>query len=124
MMLLHDGTPDRVPNLARAAQFAATTCTIVSGAIAERARLEAYILYSFFMASWVYPILTHSVWSQSGWASAFRCAGQLPCMTTPEGQFPTHVQAEYSLVSPGRSAEPDVEGWGSNWALFCHLAHA
>lgn len=35
------------------AQFAATACTIVSGAIAERARFEAYIMYSFFMASWV-----------------------------------------------------------------------
>ena len=42
------------------AQFAATACTIVSGAIAERARFEAYILYSLFMAAWVYPILTHS----------------------------------------------------------------
>ena len=41
-------------------QFAATACTIVSGAIAERARFESYILYSFFMAAWVYPILTHS----------------------------------------------------------------
>ena len=51
----------------------------MSGAIAERARLEAYILYSFFMASWVYPILTHSIWSQSGWASMLRCA----CVNPP-----------------------------------------
>ena len=36
-------------------QFAATACTIVSGAIAERAKFEAYILYSFFMAAWVIP---------------------------------------------------------------------
>lgn len=34
-------------------QFAATACTIVSGALAERAKFEAYILYSFFMAAWV-----------------------------------------------------------------------
>ena len=53
-------------------QFAATACTIVSGAIAERTKFEAYILYSFFMASWVYPILTHSVWSTAGWAGMFR----------------------------------------------------
>lgn len=38
------------------AQFAATACTIVSGAIAERAKFEAYICYSFFMAAWVYPV--------------------------------------------------------------------
>ena len=53
-------------------QFAATACTIVSGAIAERTRFEAYLLYSFFMSSWVYPVIVHSVWSTSGWASAFR----------------------------------------------------
>lgn len=52
--------------------FAATACTIVSGAIAERTRFEAYILYSLFMSSWVYPVLVHSIWSSSGWASAFR----------------------------------------------------
>jgi hypothetical protein len=63
------------------AHFAATACTIVSGAIAERARLEAYILYSFFMASWVYPVLIHSVWSQAGWASMFRCGP--PCLLSP-----------------------------------------
>ncbi len=50
-------------------QFAATACTIVSGAIAERTRLEAYIMYSFFMSSWVYPIIVHSIWSSSGWGT-------------------------------------------------------
>ena len=56
------------------AQFAATACTIVSGAIAERARFESYILYSGFMAAWVYPIIAHSAWSTSGWVGMFRCA--------------------------------------------------
>ena len=53
-------------------QFAATACTIVSGAIAERARFESYLLYSVFMAGWVYPIITHSVWSPMGWAGMLR----------------------------------------------------
>ena len=53
-------------------QFAATACTIVSGAIAERTRFEAYFLYSMFMSIWVYPVVVHSIWSSSGWASAFR----------------------------------------------------
>jgi Amt family ammonium transporter len=52
--------------------FAATACTIVSGAIAERTKFETYILYSFFMAAWVYPVLTHSIWSTAGWAGMFR----------------------------------------------------
>ena len=53
-------------------QFAATACTIVSGAIAERTRFEAYACYSFFMSAWVYPIITHSAWSFQGWASMFK----------------------------------------------------
>ncbi|KAK9809026.1 hypothetical protein WJX72_008127 [[Myrmecia] bisecta] len=52
--------------------FAATAATIVSGAIAERAKIESYLFYSFFMTAWVYPVITHSVWSFSGWASMFR----------------------------------------------------
>ena len=55
-------------------QFAATACTIVSGAIAERTKFEAYALYSFFMSAWVYPIIVHAVWSYAGWESKFRCA--------------------------------------------------
>ena len=58
-------------------QFAATACTIVSGAIAERARFESYLLYSGFMAAWVYPIIAHASWSPSGWVGMFRCAFSL-----------------------------------------------
>ena len=60
-------------------QFAATACTIVSGAIAERARFESYILYTSFMAAWVYPIVTHASWSPSSYIGMFRWdAGQPP----------------------------------------------
>ena len=55
-------------------QFAATACTIVSGAIAERARFESYVLYTSFMAAWVYPIVTHASWSPSSYIGMFRWA--------------------------------------------------
>lgn len=42
--------------------FAATGATIVSGAVSERARFETYLLYSFYMSAWVYPIVVHWVW--------------------------------------------------------------
>ncbi len=46
--------------------FAATAATIVSGAMAERTRLDAYMAYSFLISAIVYPIYGHWVWG-GGW---------------------------------------------------------
>lgn len=51
--------------------FATTATTIVSGAVAERCRFEAYIWYSLWMSMWVYPVVSHWCWAGTGWASAF-----------------------------------------------------
>lgn len=58
-------------------QFAISTATIVSGAVAERVKFVAYGLYALFLTIWVYPVLTHWVWSTSGWASTTRASGSL-----------------------------------------------
>jgi Amt family ammonium transporter len=46
--------------------FAATAATIVSGAVAERTRLDTYMAYSFLISAVVYPIYGHWVWG-GGW---------------------------------------------------------
>uniref|UniRef100_A0A914CDF2 Ammonium transporter AmtB-like domain-containing protein n=1 Tax=Acrobeloides nanus TaxID=290746 RepID=A0A914CDF2_9BILA len=47
--------------------FAATSATIVSGAVAERCHFFNYITYCTVISSFVYPILTHWGWSTQGW---------------------------------------------------------
>jgi len=42
--------------------FAATAATIVSGAVAERIKFQAYILFSAFLVAVVYPIAGHWTW--------------------------------------------------------------
>lgn len=51
--------------------FAATAATIVSGAVAERTKFQAYLMYEGLLVLIVYPIVAHWVWSSTGWATAF-----------------------------------------------------
>lgn len=46
--------------------FAATAATIVSGAMAERTRFMAYILYSIVISAIIYPVSGHWIWG-GGW---------------------------------------------------------
>ncbi|XP_002736982.1 putative ammonium transporter 3 [Saccoglossus kowalevskii] len=46
--------------------FATTTTTIVSGAMAERTKLETYILFSF-LNTFIYCVPAHWLWADNGW---------------------------------------------------------
>jgi ammonium transporter, Amt family len=46
--------------------FAGTTATIVSGAVAERIKFWAFILFSFAIVGFIYPFTGHWIWG-GGW---------------------------------------------------------
>ena len=46
--------------------FAATAATIVSGTMAERTKINAYMAYSFLISAIIYPVFGHWAWG-GGW---------------------------------------------------------
>lgn len=48
--------------------FAGTAATIVSGAVAERIKYASFIVFSFIMTMFLYPVIGHWIWG-GGWLS-------------------------------------------------------
>lgn len=48
--------------------FAATAATIVAGAVAERLKIQAYLIYSALVTAFIYSIYGHWIWG-GGWLS-------------------------------------------------------
>ncbi|KAI4303942.1 hypothetical protein MLD38_039519 [Melastoma candidum] len=57
--------------------FAIAAAGITSGSIAERTQFVAYLIYSSFLTGFVYPVVSHWIWSNDGWASAFNTGNLL-----------------------------------------------
>lgn len=48
--------------------FCGTAATIVSGAVAERIKYKSFIVFTFVMALFIYPVIGHWIWG-GGWLS-------------------------------------------------------
>lgn len=70
--------------------FCATSNAIVHGALSERMKFGAYLVYTVMLAGWVYPVIVHWTWSLDGWLSSYRvpdCATGVrePTLSTSNG---------------------------------------
>lgn len=65
---LNGEDPNRFSYLIFQTVFAATAATIVSGAMAERTKFHAYLIYSVFITALIYPIFGSWAWN-SLWSS-------------------------------------------------------
>ncbi len=70
------GTSQFLPNpvnskdaihLAYQIMFAATSATIVSGAVAERMKFSSYLIFSGIVTGLIYPIFGGWIWNSGGW---------------------------------------------------------
>ncbi len=49
------------------AAFCGAAATIVAGGMAGRMKFPAYLIYSFVISAFVYPIVGHWIWKDGGW---------------------------------------------------------
>ena len=71
--------------------FCAACATIVSGAVAERCQLGAYLAYCCILIGFIYPVVVHWVWDTAGFLCAWNPDGMMGGMIDFAGSGVVHM---------------------------------
>ena len=121
-----NGVPEKA-SLMFQTVFAATAATIVSGAVAERTKFSAYLVFSVAITAIIYPISGHWVWG-GGWLSDLvpfprfcrinsgplsRCMGRTGGATVIGPRI-----GKYSKDGKPRAIPGSKPGAGCTWCIY------
>ena len=86
--------------------YAVTSATIVSGAMAERTQIRAYLVSSSIMTALTYPVVVHWVWSDRGWLSTRSSGAVFGGAFDFAGGGVVHVTGGFTALVAAWSAGP------------------
>ncbi|RJX42195.1 ammonium transporter [Halonotius aquaticus] len=105
------------------AVFAMTAATIVSGAVAGRAKLRAYITYTFLLAAVIYPMVIAMTWSAPSGAGITQLLG-LPRFADFAGGMIVHGMGGIAGLTAAAILGPRMDRYSEDGSLNVIPGHS